>query len=109
MSKVTIKHIITTVHIVFVFFMVYTPFSNNKKWLEFHYVLVPFLFLHWITNNNTCFLTNLECLLTGEKDTKKTFVGKIVEPIYEIKTWQIQVATLLLWLITRHNLSSLKR
>ena len=109
MSNDINKSIINIIHILFVIFVLYTPFSGIKKWLEFHYILVPFLFLHWVTNNNTCFLTNIECIITGEKDTKKTFVGKIVEPIYEIQIWQIQAVTLLLWLITKHNLSSFKR
>ena len=109
MTSDIVKILINIIHILFVLFILYTPFSGNKKMLEFHYILVPFLFLHWITNNNTCFLTNLECLLTNEKDTKKSFIGRIVEPIYEIKQWQIQIVTLLLWLITKHSLPSFKR
>jgi hypothetical protein len=49
--------------------------------LTYHFITVPFLLLHWVTNNDICALTLLESKLTGVKD-ENTFVGRIVQPIY---------------------------
>ena len=92
-------YIIRLIHILFVAFMILVPFFGNKYLLRFHFILVPFLFIHWILNDNTCALTLLESKLTGV-NTSDTFIGRIVEPVYDISSRNIYVITLALYFVT---------
>jgi hypothetical protein len=39
--------------------------------------------LHWITNQTVCALTELERLARGGCESKDTFFGQVMEPIYK--------------------------
>jgi len=73
--------VVKLVHIAFVAFVVLTPFIGNELALTYHFITIPFLVLHWWTNNDTCALTLLEAKITGVKDDQ-TFIGRIIKPIY---------------------------
>lgn len=53
------------------------------------------MFLHWICLNDTCALTMLEQYITGKK-SNETFIGRIVNPVYNISNVEIQLLTFLL-------------
>jgi hypothetical protein len=74
--------IVRIIHIVFVIFMILSPFSKSKDIVLIHVILVPFLFFHWVTNNDTCALTELEKFVCKKKVNKETFIGSILSPVY---------------------------
>jgi len=80
-----------------------------------HILVVPFIIIHWLTNNNKC------CLSTAEKhirkiahgtksNTKDTFIYQFIAPIYDFnKNYEsysafIYIVTVLLWSISMINL-----
>lgn len=84
-----ILHTITLLHIIFLIFIIITPFSNSNYFLLVHSIIVPFLLLHWITNNNTCALTAIERFYRRKKYKNKykdedCFTCRLIEPIYDL-------------------------
>lgn len=61
--------------------------------------------LHWVINNNICFLTVVEQYLSKDKNYKG-IIAQIIEPIYDFKKNNesfskiIYIITFILWLIT---------
>lgn len=100
---------IRIIHYLVVAFFVIAPFTNDQRLLSIHFIGVPFLMLHWITNQSTCALTEMEKFLTGKTDDDDTFIGKIVGPVYKFQSpesadtfvWGVLV---LLWLFTLYKL-----
>ena len=100
------------VHILTVCFVVLTPFLGNAYFLLLHSILVPFIMLHWILNDNTCVLTTLEKhfrkKLNGgiDVDTNDCFTCRLIDPIYKFnnnnKNYSnvIYIVTIGLWLIS---------
>ena len=77
--------IVWLIHKCFTFFMLLAPFSKNKEYVIMHAILVPFLFFHWLTNNDTCALTELEKFLTKKNKNTDTYIGSIISPIYKLE------------------------
>ncbi len=107
MKDILLK-IITLLHVLFVVFVVITPFIDSNYFLFIHSIFIPFLILHWICNDNTCVLTIIERKL--RKEIKKTddvdddcITCKLIEPVYDFrknyKTFTILIygITLSLW------------
>ncbi len=102
--------LITFIHLVFILFVLITPFVGSNYFLLLHAIIVPFIILHWIVNDNTCCLTVCERFLrrkiNGEKDDESCITCKLIEPIYDFKkNYQtfsniIYGITLGLWFIT---------
>ncbi len=96
--------IIRMVHALFVLYIVLGPFvtdditPKSKDFLKCYIIISSFTIFHWIIANDTCALTLLEQYLTG-RTSEKTFIGKIVKPVYNITNKQITVITVLLLLI----------
>ncbi len=103
-SNILLK-LISGVHIIFVCFVILVPFMNSNYLLMLHTILVPFVMLHWLFNNNMCALTLMEQALrekiTGEKfDRKKCISARIIEPIYDFKNNHEERAKLIYGLTT---------
>lgn len=100
-----VASLIRVIHCLFVAFMVVTPFIGNEIFLTYHFITVPFLILHWITNNDTCALTLLESTLTGVEENH-TFIGNIIKPIYNahLDSKHYYWISVLLFLITTYRL-----
>jgi hypothetical protein len=56
---------------------------KTTKALSLYSIMVPFLFYHWSVNDDTCFLTQVEMMMT-ETPKDKTFMGRLVGPIYNL-------------------------
>ncbi len=101
--------VIRILHIAFIAFMVYAPFSGVDEFLVMHAVLVPFLLLHWLTNSDACALTLLEKKLRGIKNDSESFIHNLVAPIYVIDDCTLRdittVGTLMLWMVTLRQLT----
>ena len=94
------------IHILVVMYICLIPFIGSKEHLQIHSIIVPFLFFHWLTNNDTCALTELEKILSKKKYNEDTFIGSILSPIYKMSSnkninCQIvkmtKIVTLILW------------
>jgi hypothetical protein len=86
-------------------FIIGAPFSSSEYLLSLHFVIVPFIMLHWLTNQTVCALTEMEKLVTGKTCDDETFFGKIVGPVYKFRTQKEEnlfLWTMLtgLWMIT---------
>lgn len=88
LNEILLK-IITLVHILFVLFIVLTPFFNSTYFLLLHAIVVPFVVIHWVLNDNTCCLTMMEKYLKkqiyGQVDENDCITCKIIEPVYDFK------------------------
>ena len=70
------------VHILVRIFIVATPFLGDEYFLTLHLVIIPFIMLHWLTNQTVCALTEIERAVRGGCPADETFFGKIMNPIY---------------------------
>jgi len=78
--------IINFIHVLVVIFIIGVPFTNIEYLLSIHLLVVPFIVLHWLTNQSVCALTEIEKFITNKRDDDETFFGKIMGPIYKFKT-----------------------
>jgi hypothetical protein len=60
MLKNLIKYFIRFIHILMILFMLLGAFLP-KKYLIYFIFALPLLYLHWLTNNNKCISTEIEC------------------------------------------------
>jgi hypothetical protein len=102
---------INIIHIIFILLIIIIPFSSSNYLLIMYILLVPFIILHWVLNENTCCLTVLEQNIrnktTGLKINKKdTYIHKLIAPIYDLKknnqnlSTYIYTITIILWLLS---------
>lgn len=110
MQEVLLK-VVMLIHVLFVLFVVITPFTNSNYLLLLHSIIIPFIILHWITNNDTCALTTAERYLRQNiskeaYDDSQCFTCRLIEPVYNFvddnKTFSkiIYIVTISLWLIS---------
>lgn len=96
--------VVSALHWAFVIFMAWAPFSSNRTALVMHALVTPFLWLHWILNDDTCALTLLEKKIRGLEDDSHSFFYALVSPVYKVRDADVRVAcwvaSIVLWLIT---------
>lgn len=74
--------VVCVIHIIIIILILYIPiFSNSNYFIFVCSVLLPFIELHWIFNNNVCCLTEIEKKIRGIDDNE-SFINKIISPIY---------------------------
>lgn len=100
--------LVRILHAAFIAFVVLVPFmSRTVGFLVIHAMLVPFLYLHWFLNNDTCALTLLECYLRGCPQDR-SFVYNVVGPIYNVDPRYVNAVTrvlpLILWCVTLYRI-----
>lgn len=92
-------NIISFFHLLVILFIINVPLiSNNPFVLMYYCFIIFFIMIHWQYNNDTCILTVIESKLRGKKDND-TYFGKLIKPIYNISSKEIQYITLLLFTI----------
>jgi len=96
------------VHYLVVAFFLLAPFTNDQRILTMHLIGVPFLMLHWITNQSTCALTEIEKYLSGKEFDEETFIGSIVAPVYKFQSLEnldiiLWLTLIFLWVYTLHK------
>ena len=107
--------LINILHLMVILFIVGAPFSNSNYLLLLHVIVVPFILLHWLLNNNTCCLTVAEkyirCKTYGtEIKENDCFTYKFIAPIYDFnKNYDsysnfIYITTFGLWSISTYNI-----
>jgi len=96
----TSANIIAFIHLLFIIFIVTTPFvTDNPLILLYYCFILFFVMFHWYLNDDTCVLTIIESKLRGKKDTE-TFMGKLIKPIYNITSNEIHYFALFLLVYT---------
>uniref|UniRef100_A0A6C0EB64 Uncharacterized protein n=1 Tax=viral metagenome TaxID=1070528 RepID=A0A6C0EB64_9ZZZZ len=107
-------YLIMLLHSLYILFVVVTPFTNSIQLLMLHSVMIPFMILHWLTNNNTCALTIIEHSLRkriyGTDDVNECFTYRLITPIYDFKMNNedfssfIILVTIVLWFMSLSKL-----
>ena len=107
---------INIIHIAVILFVVLTPFTNNVLLLLLYLIVIPFIMLHWLVNNDTCAITIMEKVIRSQMkggahvNDQECISYKIIGPVYnfmndyvDYSTWVWSV-TLILWCITLYKL-----
>ena len=118
-----LKLLIQFIHVLVRIFLVATPCLGDEYFLSMHAITIPFVMLHWATNQTVCALTEMEKLVSGnkEEDTffgqifvpiykNESFVGTILKPMYTVRDKDeekrlVWVGLSMLWFITLYRLS----
>lgn len=96
--------LIRIIHYLLLIFAVFTPLLNNEFLLTLHFMAMPTLICHWITNQNICSLTLLEANLRGI-NCDKTFMADVLYPFFSMGNDSIIYTLAIgLWLITIYKL-----
>ncbi len=106
--------IIYIIHLIVLLFVIVAPFTNSNYLLFMHSIIVPFIMLHWLLNNDNCAATMIEKYARGggtsEVKDEDCISYKIVAPIYNLTkdyadystiTWTVTIS---LWLISLSKL-----
>ncbi|AGH30995.1 hypothetical protein MPVG_00175 [Micromonas pusilla virus 12T] len=101
-------NIIFVLHLLMLVAAVVVPmFVKDVRWLEMYSLFIPFVFFHWITNDDTCCLTQLEVYLTGQ-DKSKTFMSRVLDPVYNVSDDTsgklIKLSAFALWMLVQVRL-----
>lgn len=110
MENIAVANVIFILHVVFFLFMILAPFVKYKVFNLLYLIIAPFILFHWILNNDTCALTELEKKLRGTCHSKNTFFGSLVGPVYnldkhpEVSMIVVRFILILLWFVALHNL-----
>lgn len=90
---------IKVIHLIFIFYVILTPFMTDNKLFLFLYVMILLCtILHWKMASDKCILTLIEQKISG-RESDDTFIGKVVSPVYTITSEDIKNTTLVLLLI----------
>lgn len=94
---------VALVHLALIGFVVLAPFASDRHAVVAHLLLVPFLWIHWLLNDDTCFLTLVECRLRGLEQSQ-SFMHSLVSPVYKIRDDDLAtlswIASVALWLVS---------
>jgi hypothetical protein len=115
--------VIQFIHFLVILFIIGSPFFGSEYLLSLHFLIVPFIMLHWAMNQSVCALTEIEKLIRGGCESKDTFFGQVMDPIYksesfigrlaapfytfedeETETLAVWIGLTGLWLITLYKL-----
>jgi len=108
--------IINVLHIIVILFVLCAPFSGSNYFLTMHIIIVPFILLHWVLNNNTCSLTVAEKFIREKTYGKQVnenecYSFKFIAPIYDFNKNHKDYSnftyglTISLWLVSVFNMS----
>lgn len=108
--------LINIIHLIVIVFIIAAPFSDSNYLMLLHGIIVPFIILHWVLNNNTCCLTITEKYIREKNagtivNENDCFTYKLIAPIYDFnKNYEafssfIYISTISLWLVSIYNLS----
>lgn len=94
---------ISILHGIIFILNVVVPFLNDEHLLQLYVICVPFMWLHWMTNNDTCALTLMESKLRGIS-SNDTYLHRIISPVYKFQSKEAQhrawwLISYVLWVI----------
>lgn len=74
--------------------MIFGLLSSNLRIIWTHIIFSSALLLHWITNNNKCILTEIECYVM-QTTVDKTLTRQLLDPLLNQSSDLVVIATLL--------------
>ena len=102
--------IITICHLIFIIFVLLTPLSNSNYLLFMHSIIIPFILLHWLTNNDICALTLMEKTIRKKINKNSTyedcFTCRIIDPVFkfdknpDVQNKILYSGIILLWIVS---------
>ena len=98
MLNYIISKLIWFIHVCIILFVVIIPFSNSNYFIMLHSIFIPFMLLHWFTNNDTCVLTMIEKRFRNVKtkeDEEDCFTCRLINPIFNFNKNNINISALL--------------
>ena len=100
-------NIIFFLHVILFVMAVVIPFTNNTDVLEFYSLVIPFIMFHWVMNDDTCALTQMEMYVTG-KEKEGTFFGRLISPVYSLSDSEadkfVKCLLFFLWMVVQFRL-----
>ncbi len=107
--------LINVLHLIVILFVLGAPFSDSNYLLFMHAIIVPFILLHWVLNNNTCSLTMAEKYIRSKTygvnaNEDECFTYQFIAPIYDFNknydsfSYFTYSLTIGLWVVTMYNL-----
>lgn len=101
--------LVRAVHVMFVAWVMTAAWWPQWEVTMLHAIVMPFLMIHWILNDDTCFLTWLECWLRGIP-VSASLMHSIVSPVYKLGKSQAStlawVVALLVWAASLYRLGT---
>ena len=84
-----VSNIIRLIHVLLIIYILTCPFYCFGITCDiFYIVFVPFVFLHWIFNNDDCALTVIENYFRGQnifsKNINSNFMYNLVSPVFNL-------------------------
>jgi hypothetical protein len=92
----TFAALVSLIHAAVLAWALIAPFSQSNFWKVSYVIFAPFLMLHWILNDDSCALTQLECAIRG-LDESSSYIHRVMSPLYKM---QESDAGLLAWAYT---------
>lgn len=87
-------NIIGTFHVLIYLFMIWGMISSNLSIIWTHIIFSSALILHWVTNDNKCILTEIECYFMETTDDK-TMTRQLLAPLLNQSSDLVVLGTLL--------------
>lgn len=97
MKNSTLLTLVKVIHWIIILLNIFVPFMDNPYLLQLYVICVPFMWLHWMTNDDTCALTLMESRLRGVS-SNETFLHEIISPIYKFQGRRMENSTW--WIIS---------
>ncbi len=95
--------LVALTHVLLVAFVCVAPWSSVPWVVALHAVLLPFLWVHWILNDDTCALSQLEAHLRGVP-VDSSFVHRLVSPVYMVHDSSVWLISVALWCVSMYRL-----
>jgi len=78
------EYIIKSLHFFLIVFVLLGVFLKDNNLKQLHSAVILSMLVHWIFNDDSCFLTVLEKQISGKTENNETFIFKLVSPVYKI-------------------------
>lgn len=75
------RKMIFALHLILFLFCILVPFFGSDELLLINTAFLIGVLFHWMMNNNACFLTQLENMITG-RPNHETFFGRLFGDFY---------------------------
>jgi len=100
--------IIQVLHIILIALAILVPFVGNTMLRSMYFISIPFLLVHWITNNDICVLSIIERTVRGLDNSDDCFMCNLLSPIFKINHLSMSavmyVVTITLWIFNGYKL-----
>ena len=98
------------IHLCMYICAIFIPFVAPRRILQVFSIIVPFMFLHWSLNDDTCLLTMMEEYVSGI-EKHKTFTGRVMKGVFimsdDVYGKISKMLFFTLWMITQFRLGQL--